>query len=54
MNDVMIVIRQFGCDILKQESQLFCSVEIGVPKGRINEVAFKIKELQSVEFVLRK
>jgi uncharacterized YigZ family protein len=54
MNDVMMVIRQFGCDILKQESQLFCSVEIGVPKGRINEVAFKIKELQSVEFVLRK
>lgn len=49
MNDVMIIIRQFGCELIKQESQLFCSVEIGVPKGRVNEIEYKIKELQSVE-----
>jgi hypothetical protein len=29
--------------------QLFCELEIGVPKGRVNEVVFKIKELQAVE-----
>ncbi|MCW3111666.1 MAG: YigZ family protein [Segetibacter sp.] len=49
MNDVMIVVRQFGCEVIKQESQLFCSLVVGVPKGRVNEVEFKIKELQSVE-----
>jgi hypothetical protein len=49
MNDVMMVVRQFGCEIIKQESQLFCELEIGVPKGRLDEVVFKIKELQSVE-----
>jgi putative IMPACT (imprinted ancient) family translation regulator len=49
MNDVMMIVRQFGCDIIKQESQLFCSLEIGVPKGRVNEVEFKMKELQNVE-----
>ncbi|GEO08623.1 hypothetical protein SAE01_11190 [Segetibacter aerophilus] len=49
MNDVMIIVRQFGCEVIKQESQLFCSLEIGVPKARINEVEFKLKELQSVE-----
>lgn len=49
MNDVMMIVRQFGCEVLKQETQLFCSMEIGVPKGRVNEVEFKIKELQSVE-----
>jgi uncharacterized YigZ family protein len=49
MNDVMIVVRQFGCEVLKQENQLFCQLEIGIPKGRVNEVIFKIKELQSVE-----
>lgn len=49
MNDVMIIVRQFGCEVVKQENQLFCELEIGVPKGRVNEVEFKIKELQSVE-----
>jgi uncharacterized YigZ family protein len=54
MNDVVIIIRQFGCEILKHETNLFCSVEIGVPKSRVNEVEFKIKELQSVEMNLVK
>lgn len=49
MNDVMMIVRQFGCEIIKQENQLFSELEIGVPKGRVNEVEFKIKELQSVE-----
>jgi putative IMPACT (imprinted ancient) family translation regulator len=49
MNDVMIIIRQFGCEVLRQESQLFVDLEIGVPKGRVNEVEFKVKDLQSVE-----
>ena len=49
MNDVMIIVRQFGCEVLKQETQLFCELEIGVPKGRVNEVIFKIKELHTVE-----
>ncbi len=49
MNDVMIILRQFGCEVIKQESQLFCSIEIGVPKARVNELEFKMKELQNVE-----
>jgi uncharacterized YigZ family protein len=51
MNDIMMIVRQFGCEIVKQERQLFCTMEVGVPKGRVNEVKFKIKELQSVEYV---
>ena len=49
MNDVMIIIRQFACEVIRQETQLFCELEIGIPKGRVNEVIFKIKELQTVE-----
>ena len=52
MNDVMMIIKQFGCEVIKQEIQLFCHLEIGIPKGRINEVLFKIKELQNVEVSL--
>src|SRR3954452_14332036 len=51
MNDVMIVVRQFGGEIWKQENQLFCDLEIGIPKGRLNEVVFRLKELQSVEMI---
>ncbi|MDB5247268.1 MAG: YigZ family protein [Segetibacter sp.] len=54
MNDIMIIVRQFGCEIIRQESQLFCELEIGIPKGRVNEVVFKVKELQSVEMNLVK
>jgi len=49
MNDVMIIVRQFGCEVLKQENQLFAVLEIGIPKGRVNEVLFKLKELQSID-----
>ena len=36
VNDMMIMIKRFGCSIIKQELQLFCLYEIGVPK--INEM----------------
>jgi len=54
MNDVMIIVRQFSCEIKKQESQLFCELTVGIPKGRVNEVLFKLKELQTVEAILIK
>lgn len=49
INDVMILVKQFGCEVLKQENQLFCIMDVGVPRGRVNEFVFKIKELLSVE-----
>lgn len=49
MNDVMKVVKQFDCAVLKQETQLFCSIEIGVPKNRLDEVLFRLKELRAVE-----
>lgn len=49
MNEVMKVVKQFDCAVLKQETQLFCSVEMGVPKSRLEEVLFRLKELRGVE-----
>jgi len=49
MNEVMKVVKQFDCAVLKQETQLFYSVEIGVPKNRLDEVLFRLKELRGVE-----
>lgn len=49
MNEVMKVVKQFDCVILKQDSQLFCSMDIGVPKNRLEEVLGKLKNLRGVE-----
>jgi uncharacterized YigZ family protein len=49
MNEVMKVVKHFECQVLKQETQLFCSLEIGIPKFRLEEVLFRLKDLRGVE-----
>ncbi|RYY60880.1 MAG: YigZ family protein [Chitinophagaceae bacterium] len=49
MNEVMKVIKQFDCVVMKQETQLFCIIEAGVPKNRQDEVIFKIREIRGAE-----
>lgn len=48
-NDVMIILKQYNCTIIKQEQQLFCLIDIGVPKSRVEEVEYKLKDLHSVD-----
>lgn len=49
MNDVMMLVRQFNCEIIRREDLLFSELEIGIPAKTENEVLFRLKELQSVE-----
>jgi putative IMPACT (imprinted ancient) family translation regulator len=49
MNEVMKVVKHFDCIVLKQDTQLFCSMEIAVPKNRLDEVMNKLKDLRGVE-----
>jgi len=49
MHEVMKVVKQFDCAVLKQEMQLFCSMEIDVPKNRLEEVLNKLNVLRGVE-----
>jgi putative IMPACT (imprinted ancient) family translation regulator len=53
MNDVMRSIRQFDCQVYRQESQLFCQLEIGVPQSRQEEFKFMMKEMKGVELLNR-
>lgn len=48
-NDVMMILKQYNCIIYKQEQQLFCIVDIGVPKARVDEVEYKLKDLHTVD-----
>jgi uncharacterized YigZ family protein len=49
MNDVMRIIKLHNCEVLKNETQLFCFLEIGIPRNKHNEALLKIADLRSVE-----
>ena len=49
MNDIMRTVKQFGCIVLAQEMNLFCTATIGVPKQWLDEVVFKLADMKGVE-----
>lgn len=49
INEVMKIIRQTGSGIVKQDLQLFCAMEIGIQKSRLEETLNRLKELKGVE-----
>lgn len=51
MNDVMMVIKQTSCSIASQEMQLFCLLQIGIPKARLEEVLYKLNDIRGLELI---
>lgn len=49
MNDVIMLMKQCNCTLISQEMQLFCNITAGIPKNRLTEVLYRLKELQNVE-----
>jgi uncharacterized YigZ family protein len=49
MNDVMMIVKKFGCTILENEAQLFCRMKIGVPKTDEELCIQKLSELYGLE-----
>ena len=49
MNDVMVVLKHYQCTIFKQDNQLFCMIQTGVPKAKLKEVLIKLKDLHTVD-----
>ena len=49
MNDVMMIIKQCDCVVKSQDMQLFCRVEVSIPKNRLEEVLYKLKTIHSLE-----
>lgn len=49
MNDVMKLLKQYDCIIVKQELQLFCLIEIGIPRNTSAQVLSGLEEIRSVE-----
>jgi uncharacterized YigZ family protein len=54
MNEVMMVVKQLNCTMIRQEMQLFCDLEIGIPKSKITEALYRIKDIRGVEVSKKK
>ena len=49
MNEVMRIVKQYDCMVLKQEMQLFCLLEIAVPRNKLEQALGKWKDIQGVQ-----
>lgn len=49
MNDVMRVLKQYDCVIGKQDAQLFCVLEAGLPKNKHDEIIGRMKDIRGLE-----
>lgn len=49
MNEIMMIIKRFDCSVLGQEMNLFCSLQAGIPKNRLEEVLYQLKERRGIE-----
>jgi uncharacterized YigZ family protein len=49
MNEVMMVVKQMNCTVLSQEMNLFCVLNIGVPKSKLDETLYRLGDLHTVE-----
>jgi len=49
MNEVMLIIKRYGCPVLSQEMELFCRMNIGIPKNNHELILLKLKEIRGVE-----
>ncbi len=48
MNEVMMIMKQYNCAIHANEMQLFCNIRVGIPRNRLEEVLYKLKDLKQV------
>jgi uncharacterized YigZ family protein len=51
MNEVMMVMKQYNCTIIEQQSQLFCQLKAGIPQNRCAEAVYKLEQLRGVEMI---
>jgi uncharacterized YigZ family protein len=49
MNEVMIFVKRYHCEVLENEAQLFCRMVVGVPKAEEAHFADRIGDIHGVE-----
>ncbi len=49
INNVMKICKQSDCIVAKQEMNLFCTLQTGIPGNRLDEVLYKLKDVRGLE-----
>lgn len=49
IDEVMRVVKQYNCSVLKSDMQLFCKMETGIPVFKINEVLAALENIKNME-----
>lgn len=49
MNEVMMIIKKHNCTVFSQQTELFCRMDIGIPKANHELVFFKLKEIAGLD-----
>jgi uncharacterized YigZ family protein len=49
LNDVMLLVKRFGCVVQQQELQLFCRMQLGVPLAQEPLFLDKVHDLHTIE-----
>lgn len=48
MNEVMHIVKQCNCSVAGREVQLFCLLQVGIPKARLEEVLYRFNGLHNI------
>lgn len=49
MHEVQAALRQFGCSIQQQELQLFCRMQVGIPRSRLTETLHRLQSIYDLQ-----
>jgi len=49
MNEVMMIAKKYNCTIRDQQMELFCRMDIGIPKANHELILLKLKEIRGLE-----
>jgi uncharacterized YigZ family protein len=49
INEVLQILKQYNCTVINQSMQLFCIITTGIPQSRLQEVLYKLNDLQHVQ-----
>ena len=49
LNEVMTIVKKYNCTVINQQLELFCIMDIGVPKNNLELILLKFGEMKGLE-----
>ena len=49
LNEVMSIVKKYNCTVINQQVELFCTMDIGVPKNNLELILLKFGETRGLE-----